>query len=90
MQESHQSLYCTKTWYQLYISDHYGSLQKMLTLFNFVWNTQKNKWTIFFECPGKMFLSVEKVLKKISEGQPYMHCLIVFLHIFERKVSQFY
>ena len=70
---------------------HYGSAQKMLTaLFNFVWNTQKNKWTIFFECPGKMFLSVEKVLKKISEGQPYMHCLIVFLHIFERKVSQFY
>ena len=36
---------------------HYGSVQKMLTvLFNFVWNVQKNKWTIFFECPGKMFL----------------------------------
>ena len=25
---------------------------------------------IFFECPGQMFLSIEKVLKKISEGQP--------------------
>ena len=43
----------------------YGSVQKMLTvLFNFVWNTQKNKWQIFFECSGKMFLSIEKVLKK--------------------------
>ena len=43
----------------------------MLTaFFNFVWNTQKNKSTIFFECPGKMFLSIEKVLKKISEDQP--------------------
>ena len=70
MQESHQSLYCTKTWYQLYISDHYGSLQKMLTsLFNFVWNTQKSKWIIFFECPRKMFLGVENVLKKTSEDQ---------------------
>ena len=43
----------------------------MLTaFFNFVWNTQKNKWTMFFECPGKMFVSIEKVLKKISENQP--------------------
>ena len=58
----------------------------MLTaLFNFVWNTQENKWTIFFDCPGKMFLSIEKVLKKISEDQPLMYCLIVFLHIFEKK-----
>ena len=63
----------------------------MLTAFlNFVWNTQKNKWTIFVECPGKMFLSIEKVLKKIGEDQPLMHCLIVFLHIFEKKVSHFY
>ena len=60
----------------------------MLTAFlNFVWNAQKNKWTNFFECPGKMFLSTEKVLKKISEDQPLMHCLIVFLHIFEKKVT---
>ena len=35
-----------------------------------VWNTQKNKWAIFFDCPGKMFVSIEKVLKKISEDQP--------------------
>ena len=43
----------------------------MLTaLFKFVWNTQKNKRTIFFECPGKMFLSIEKVLEKISKEQP--------------------
>ena len=40
---------------------HYGSVQKMLTaFFNFVWNTKKNKWIIFFECPGKIFLSIEK------------------------------
>ena len=50
---------------------HSGSLQKMLTaLFNLVWNTQKSKWTILFECQGKMFLSIEKVLEKISEDQP--------------------
>ena len=49
----------------------YGSVQKMLTaLFNYIWNTQKNKWTNFFECPGKMFLRIEKALKKISEDQP--------------------
>ena len=70
MQDSHRTLYCTKTWYHLYIS---GGLQKMLTdLFNLVWNTQKkSKWTIFFECPVKMFLSIKKVLEKISEHQPY-------------------
>ena len=34
----------------------------MLTaLFDFVWNTQKRKWAIFFECLGKMFLSIEKL-----------------------------
>ena len=50
---------------------HYGSVQKMLAaFFNFVWNTQKNQWTMFFERPGKMFLSIEKVLKKINEDQP--------------------
>ena len=50
---------------------HSGSLHKMLTaLFNLVWNTQKSKWTILFECQGKMFLSIEKVLEKISEDQP--------------------
>ena len=38
----------------------------------------------FFECQGKMFLSIEKVLEKISEDQPSMHCLIVLLHIFEK------
>ena len=65
-----------------------GSLQKMLTaLFR---HTQKSIRTIFFECQGKVFLSIEKVLEKISEDQPLMHCLIVFLHIFEKKVSHFY
>ena len=43
----------------------------MLTaLFNLVSNTQKSKWTNIFECQGKMFLSIEKVLEKISEDQP--------------------
>ena len=41
---------------------HYGSLQKMLTaLFDFLWNTQKRNWTNFFEWPGKMLLSIEKL-----------------------------
>ena len=44
----------------------------------------------FFECQGKMFLSIEKVLEKISEEQPLMHCRIVFLYIFEIKMSHFY
>ena len=56
---------------------HSGSLQKMLTaLFNLVRNTQKSIWTIFFECQGKVFLSIES--------------LIVFLCIFEIKVLHFY
>ena len=41
----------------------------MLTaLFNLVWNTQL--MDNFFECPGKVFLSIEKILEKISEDQP--------------------
>ena len=50
---------------------HSGSLQKMLTsLFNLVPNTQKSIWTIVFECQGKVFLCIEKILEKISQGQP--------------------
>ena len=50
---------------------HSSSLQKMLTaLFNLVWNTQKSIWTIFFECQGKVFLSIKKILEKISQDQP--------------------
>ena len=44
----------------------------------------------FFEYQGKMFLNIEKFLGKISEEQPYMHYLIVFLHIFVIKMSSFY
>ena len=52
---------------------HSGSLQKMLTaLFNLVWNTWKSKRTIFFDCQGKVFLSIEKILEKISRNQPYI------------------
>ena len=70
MQNSHPSLLlkpgiiCTFLIYS-------GSLQKMLTvLFNLVWKTQKSKLKILFEYQGKMFLSIEKVLEKISEDQP--------------------
>ena len=71
MQDSHPSLYCTETWYICIFLIHSGGLQKMLSaLFNLVRNTQKSYWTIFFECPGKLFLSIEKVLEKISEDQP--------------------
>ena len=50
---------------------HSGSLQKMLTaLFILVWNTQKSKWTIFLECKGKVFLSIETILEKVSQDQP--------------------
>ena len=42
-----------------------GSLQKMLTaLFNLVWNTQKSKCTIFFECQGKCFLVLKRFQKR--------------------------
>ena len=47
---------------------HFESLQKMLTAL--FWNTQKSIWTIFFECQGKVFLRIEKVLEKISQDQP--------------------
>ena len=42
---------------------HSGSLQKMLTA------TQKSIWTIFFECQGQVFFSIEKILEKISQDQ---------------------
>ena len=48
MQDSHPSLFCTKTWYYLYISDPFWWSIKMLTASsNLFWNTQKSKWTIF-------------------------------------------
>ena len=47
---------------------HCVSLQKMLTaLFNLVWNTQKSKWTTFFEYlkkKGKVFLGIETLVLK--------------------------
>ena len=48
---------------------HTVKLQKMLTaLFNL--DLFNLKWTIFFDCPSKVFLSIENVLEKISEDQP--------------------
>ena len=49
---------------------HSGSLQKMSTvLFNLVWNTKKSTGTIFFECQCKVFLSIDRILEKISQDQ---------------------
>ena len=61
---------------------HSGSLQKMLTAL--FWNTQKSIWTFFFECQGKVFLSIEKILEKIS------HDLKCTALLFEIKVLHFY
>ena len=56
----------------------------MLTdLFKLVWNRQKSAWTNIFEYQSKMFFNIENGLVTISEGQPYMHCVIVLLHIFK-------
>ena len=44
----------------------------------------------FFLSLRQIFLNIEKILVKISEEQAYMRCLIVFLHIFEIEVSNFY
>ena len=42
----------------------------MLTaLFKLIQNTQKSIWTIFFDCQGKVFLSIEKILEMISQDQ---------------------
>ena len=50
---------------------HSSGLPEMLTaVFKLLWNTQKSKWAIFFDCQGKVFLSIEKVLEKLSEDQP--------------------
>ena len=46
---------------------HSGSLQKMLAAFR---NTEKSIRTHFFECQGKVFLSIKKILEKISQDQP--------------------
>ena len=70
---------------------HSGGVQKMLTdLFKLVWNRQKSAWTNIFEYQSKMFFNIENGLVTISEGQPYMHCVIILLHIFKIKVSKFY
>ena len=43
----------------------------MLTaLFKLVWNTQKSTWTNLFKYQGKMFLTIENNLVKISKDQP--------------------
>ena len=53
---------------------HSGSLQKMLTsLFNLVGNTQKSKWTILFDCEGKIS-SYWKGFRK-DQGGPTLNAL---------------
>ena len=47
---------------------HCGCLQKMLAaLFNLDRNTQKSKWTNFFEYQHKVFLSIKKILENINQ-----------------------
>ena len=82
MQDSHPSLYqdfhpsshpslVVKSGIIYKFLIHSGILQKILTaLFNLVWNTQKNEWTILFECQGKIFLRDEQVFEKTSEDPP--------------------
>ena len=44
---------------------HYGSLQKMLSaLFNFVWNTQESKGTIFLSAQARCFLLLKRFQKR--------------------------
>ena len=62
----------------------------MVGLFKLVWNTQKTTSTISFEHQGKIFLNIERVLVKLSEEHPEMHYIIVFFHISEVNVSNFY
>ena len=46
----------------------------MLTaLFNFVWNTQKNKWTIFLNAQAKCFLVLKRFLKR--KGGPTLNAM---------------
>ena len=67
---SHPSLVLTPSIIYTFLI-HSGSLQKMLTaLLILVQNTQKSIWTIFLEYQGKVFLSIEKILGKISQDQP--------------------
>ena len=49
---------------------HYGGVQKMLTALTLFGIHRRINGQFFFECPGKMFLGIEKVLRKISEDQP--------------------
>ena len=50
---------------------HSGSLQKILTAsFNFSSEYTEKYMDNFFECQGKVFLSIEKILEKISQDQP--------------------
>ena len=86
MHDSHPSLYCTKTDIICTFLIHYGSLQKMLTaLFDFLWNTQKRNWTNFFEWPGKMLLSIEKLslsfLPYVWVQREIFTCLIIELNL---------
>ena len=53
-----------------------GSVKKTLTaLFKLIWNTQKSTWTNFLAYQGKTFLSIGKILMKVSEEQPYCFSL---------------
>ena len=50
----------------------------LAALFNLDRNTQESKWTIFFECQRKVFLSIEKILEKINQDNPKCTALLLF------------
>ena len=57
---------------------------------NWNWNTQKSKWTIPFECQGKMFLSIEKVFYYWKDNWgPTLNALPCFSPHFWDKVVTF-
>ena len=63
MQDSHPSLYSTKTYLLHSFLIHFGSVQKMLTaLFKIVWNTQKTRWTFFLSSTqARYFLILKRI-----------------------------
>ena len=71
MQDSHPSLYSTKTLYHLYIPDSLWYWTENVDGFIYISLEYTKKYTDkFFDCQGKMFLNIEKILVKINGEQP--------------------
>ena len=73
MQDSHPSLYSTKTLYHLNISDPFWYYTKNVDCFikiSLEYTQNYIEIFFFFEYQGKVFLNIENVLAKISEKKP--------------------